>query len=538
VTDNSGEARLAGRREWIGLAVLALPTLLTSIDVFVILLALPRMSVALHATSTQQLWALDIYGFMVAGFLVTMGSLGDRIGRRRLLFIGAAAFGIASVLTAFSTSAPMLIGARALLGVAGATVAPSTLALISNMFHDARQRGTAIGIWAGCFVAGAIVGPVLGGVMLEHFWWGSVFLLGVPAMVLLLVLGPSLLPEYRSPQRGRLDLVSVALSLAAILPTIYGLKGLAREGWQIFPAVTIVVGLAMGVAFVRRQNRLGDPLLDLRLFNSRAFSTTLGSMLSYAMLSGGTMVFVAQYLQLVAHLSPLWAGLAMVPGMLAAIAGFQIAPIMARRTRPGYLFAGGLVIAVAGLLLLTQADATSGIAYMVVGFVLMSVGGAPLVSLGTGLVIGSAPPERAGSAAAVAQTSNQVGYALGIAVLGSIGTAIYRVQMADSFPTGVPAVTASAARDSLASATSAARGIPEQLANVVLTMARNAFVSELHAVAVVSAAFLTVVAALCMTLLRHVSPLAAGSKSAEPIDEPSAARPLSTGRVAVIEESV
>ena len=211
----------AGRKAWIGLAVLALPTLLVSIDVFVMLLALPRLSEALHATSTQQLWALDIYGFMVAGLLVTMGSLGDRIGRRKLLLIGAAAFGVASMLTAFSNSATMVIAARALLGIAGATLAPSTLALISNMFRNPAQRATAIGIWAGCFVVGAIIGPILGGVMLEHFWWGSVFLIGVPAMTLLLVVGPVILPEYRDPQAARLDLLSVVLSLATILPTIH-----------------------------------------------------------------------------------------------------------------------------------------------------------------------------------------------------------------------------------------------------------------------------------------------------------------------------
>ncbi len=214
----------AGRREWIGLAVLALPTLLASLDMSVLFLALPHLSADLGANSSQQLWILDIYGFMLAGFLVTMGTLGDRIGRRRLLMFGATAFGLASIVAAWSTSAEMLILARAALGIAGATLMPSTLALIRNMFHDARQRGVAIAVWMSCFMVGTAIGPLIGGVMLSMFWWGSVFLLAVPVMVILLVAAPTLLPEYRDAAAGRVDLTSVVLSLAAILPVIYGLK--------------------------------------------------------------------------------------------------------------------------------------------------------------------------------------------------------------------------------------------------------------------------------------------------------------------------
>jgi MFS transporter, DHA2 family, multidrug resistance protein len=345
----TGSGLRATRREWVGLAVLTLPTLLVSLDLFVMLLAVPHLSAALGATSTQQLWILDIYGFMVAGLLVTMGTLGDRIGRRRLLLVGAAAFGLASVVAAWSPTPELLIAARALLGIAGATLTPSTLSLVTNLFSDPRQRASAVGIWAGCFVAGAIIGPVVGGVLLERFWWGSVFLLGVPAMLLLLVCGPLLLPEYRNPQAGRLDVASVALSLGAILPIIWGLKELARSGWQPLPPVAVVAGVAVGAMFVGRQRGLADPLLDLRLFASRTFTVTLVGMLAYTMLSGGTMVWVAQHLQLVGGLSPLRAGLALVPGMVGAIASFQLAPLLARRIRPAPLFAGGLVVAVVGM---------------------------------------------------------------------------------------------------------------------------------------------------------------------------------------------
>ncbi|MDT5024433.1 MAG: transporter, family, multidrug resistance protein, partial [Micromonosporaceae bacterium] len=332
----------AGRREWVGLAVLALPTLLISVDVFVMLLALPHLSAGLGADSTQQLWIMDVYSFMIAGFLVTMGTLGDRIGRRKLLLIGAAAFGAASVLGAYSTSPEMLIAARALLGIAGATVAPSTLALISNMFRDAQQRGLAIGVWLVCFMGGAAIGPLAGGVMLESFWWGSVFLLGVPAMLLLLVLGPILLPEYRNAAAGRLDLPSVALSLAAILPIVYGLKELARNGWHPVPLAAIVAGTAVGIGFVRRQRTLADPLLDVRLFANRAFSGALGSMFFGTLTMGAMMLFSTQHLQLVEGLTPLRSGLWMLVPVVASTASVLLSPLAARRIRPAYLIGAGL----------------------------------------------------------------------------------------------------------------------------------------------------------------------------------------------------
>jgi len=284
----------AGGREWAGLAVLALPTLLVSLDTFVMLLALPHLAADLGASGTEQLWIMDIYGFLVAGLLITAGALGDRIGRRRLLLAGAAAFGAASVLAAYATSPTMLIAARALLGVAGATLTPSTLSLIMNLFSDARQRATAVGIWAGCFTVGAIIGPLVGGAMLERFWWGSVLLLGVPAMVLLLILGPLLLPEYRDPAAGRLDPTSVAVSLAALLSVIYGLKQVAQHGPHLLPLLALLAGVALAVVFVRRQVKLAHPLLDLKLFANRGFGVALGAMLAYTLLSGGTMVFVAQ----------------------------------------------------------------------------------------------------------------------------------------------------------------------------------------------------------------------------------------------------
>lgn len=502
----------AGKREWAALAVLALPALLVSLDLFVMLMALPRLSAGLHASSVQQLWMLDIYGFMVAGFLITMGTVGDRFGRRKLLLAGAAAFGAASVLTAYSTSPAMLIAARAVLGLAGASLTPSTLALIMNLFRDARQRAVAMGIWAGCFTVGAIIGPLVGGAMLNHFWWGSVFLLGVPVMLLLLIIGPVLLPEYRNAEAGRIDVLSVALSLAAILPFIYGLKEIAGTGWRPVPVTALVAGVAAGVVFVRRQMSLRDPLLDLRLFADRAFSVTLGSMLMYSMLSGGTMTFIAQHFQLVNGLSPLNSALAMIPGMAASIASFQVAPILGRRVRPAYLFSGGLAVTVAGLILVTQSAGTSTLA---TGFAIACLGTGPLVSLGTNLVIGSAPQEKAGAAAGVAQTGNECGFALGVAILGSAGIVAYRSYLGGKIPAGVPAASAAAARQSISSALTTANSLPAHAGAALRTAAKHAYTAEMHTVAGIAAVLIAGAAVLILATLRHIPPIGQDAPSDE-----------------------
>jgi MFS transporter, DHA2 family, multidrug resistance protein len=267
---------------------------------------------------------VDIYGFLVAGFLITMGTLGDRIGRRKVLLTGAAAFGVASTVAAFSQSAEMLIAMRALLGIAGATLAPSTMSLIRNMFHDEHERQFAIGVWIASFSVGGAVGPLVGGVLLQFFWCGSVFLIAVPVMVLLLLLGPALLPEYRDPNAGRLDPLSVAQSLVAVLTVIYGLKQFAEHGAEWGPAAFVLFGCAVGAAFVRRQSRLAYPLLDLTLFRQPAFTAAIAAYGLSCLAMFGVYIFITQYLQLVLGLSPLLAGLATLPWALAFVVGSPI----------------------------------------------------------------------------------------------------------------------------------------------------------------------------------------------------------------------
>lgn len=505
----------AGRREWIGLVVLMLPTLLIVMDLTVLHLAVPHLSAELQPSSAQLLWIVDIYGFMIAGSLITMGTLGDRIGRRRLLLIGAAAFGAASAIAAFSTSAGMLIGTRALLGVAGATLMPSTLSLIRNMFLDPRQRTIAIGIWVSGFSAGSAIGPLVGGFLLEHFWWGSVFLLGVPVMGVLLVAGSLLLPEYRDPNPGKFDLLSAVLSLAAVLLMIYGLKQVAQEGVGLIPVLSIVAGVAIGFVFVRRQRSLADPLIDLRLFKVRAFSASLIAYTFGVFAAFGIFLFIAQYLQLVLGLSPLEAGMWSVPGAIASIAGSNLAPVFVRRLRPAYVVAGGMALAAFGLALITQVGLDS-LAIIVIGNVIMSFGFGLTFTLTADLVVGTAPPERAGAASAISETGAEFGGALGIAVLGTLGMAVYRSQMLATLPAGIPSEAAAAAQETLGGAVAAAGQLASPLGAEVLNAAHLAFIQGLHLLAAIGAVGFVLLTILTAVLLRHVNTHADSSESAVP----------------------
>jgi MFS transporter, DHA2 family, multidrug resistance protein len=498
---SSAEPRRATRREWIGLAVIALPALLYAMDLTVLTLAIPALSADLQPSSTELLWIVDIYGFLVAGFLITMGTLGDRIGRRRLLLIGSAAFGAASLVAAFSSSAEMLIAARALLGIAGATLAPSTLSLIRSMFEDDHQRTIAIGIWITSFSVGAAIGPLVGGVLLESFHWGSVFLLAVPVMALLLAIGPRLLPEYKDPEPRRLDLASAALSLVAVLAVIYGIKAIASDGADFASVAPVLAGLAVGAAFVDRQRRLADPMIDLALFRRPAFSLALSAnTLAFAVVFGIS-VFVAQYFQLVLGYSPLEAGLWSVPSAAAFVVGSQLTPPLAARVRPPVAMLGGIAVASVGAAVLTQAGAADGPGLVVAGIVILSLGLAPLFTLAADLAVGSAPPERAGAASGISETSSELGGALGLAILGTIGTAVYRDSTADAFPAEVPADDAAIAGDSLGGAVEVADRLPQGLSVDVLEPAREAFTQALQAAATVSGVLVVAAAIIVARLM-------------------------------------
>lgn len=490
----------AGRREWAGLAVLSLPAMLLAMDLTLLYLAVPALSESLGPTGAQLLWITDIYGFLIAGSLITMGTLGDRIGRRRLLLIGAAGFAVASVLAAFSTSAEMLIATRALLGVTGATLMPSTLSLIRNMFHDPHERTSAIGIWATSFSVGGVVGPLMGGFLLQYFWWGSVFLLAVPVMALLLVLGPTLLPEYRDPKAGKFDLLSAALSLVAVLAVIYGIKRFAAGDAWLWPTLSVGTGLAVGTIFVRRQNALEDPLLDLRLFGKPAFGVSVVVNTFMLFTWAGTFLLVAQYLQLVLGMGALEAGLWTLPGMVTSTIGCLTAPLMVRRWPVARIVCIGIVVSMIGFAMMMALDVVPGAVMAATAMAVIFIGIAVTMTLTTDLIISSAPPERAGAASAISETAAELGLALGVAVLGSVAALIYRLNVTPSVPATLPPDLRRSVTDTLSGAQQASARLGAD-APAVMEAAKAAFVDGVQAVSAISAAVCLVIAVLVAAVL-------------------------------------
>ncbi|MGW2112587.1 MFS transporter [Streptomyces sp. NPDC001948] len=484
---------------WIALSVLVLAVLLVAIDATVLGLATPFLTEDLEPTGTQLLWIGDVYSFVIAGLLVSMGSLGDRIGRKKLLLCGATAFGAVSVLNAYAHTPEMMILARALLGVAGATLMPSTLALIRNLFHDPRERSLAIGIWGAMASAGAAVGPVVGGLLLEHFWWGSVFLINLPVMAVLVVVGAKMIPESRNPAPGPWDLPSVALSFVGMIGVVYAIKELAAHGPSTGTIAAGIGGVAALCWFVRRQLTLPAPLLDIRLFHHRGFSAAvLADLLTILGLSG-LVFFLSQFLQLVQGRGPLEAGLAELPAAVGAVVAGLIAGRAARRFSVRSVVSGGL--AAIGLALAAVTLIHKETSYPLIGAVLLVVGvGAGFAfTVTSDVILSSVPKEQAGSAGAVSETAYELGAALGIALLGSIVTGVY--QEFDT-PGGVPSGPAAAAHESLGGAVEAAHGLPAQQGQALVSAAQESFVEGLGLAAGVGAAVLLATAVAAWFLLR------------------------------------
>ncbi|MFB7224772.1 MFS transporter [Streptomyces sp. NPDC056227] len=496
------EEKRAGAGEWIGLAVLVLPCLLASMDMSVMFITLPSLSADLGPSSSEQLWIMDAYGFLLAGLLITMGTLGDRFGRRRVLLTGAAAFGAASVLAACSTSPETLIAARVLLGIAGATLAPSTLSLIRSMFHDAAQRATAVGIWTAGFAGGAVLGPIIGGLLLEHFWWGSVFLVNVPVMVLLLILGPLLLTEYRDPEPGRFDLLGAAMSLVAVLGVIYGIKAMAEHGFGWIPLTCCAAGLAVGAAFIRRQHGAANPVIDMILFRTRRFNVPLliDALATFGLV--GFSLFNWQFMQLVLGMGPLESAVWSLPTFLVMPLGIALATALAPRIGKHNVIAAGLLVATAGYVMLALLQADSGIVHLVSGMTVVSIGIGAVSAVVTEVILSAAPPERAGAASAMAETSAEFGGALGIALLGSTGTAVYRSELEVSAPDDLTSKDLEAARSTLGGAVETAAALPRGTAESLRNAAFDAFAREARIASVVSAILMTGAAVLIATLLR------------------------------------
>ncbi|KUN01846.1 MFS transporter [Streptomyces yokosukanensis] len=499
-TDSVGADRAvptrAGRREWTALGVLMLPLMLVSMDVSVLYFATPAISTDLHPSGTQQLWIYDIYAFVLAGLLMTMGSLGDRIGRRKLLIMGAVAFGGASLLAAYADSAGTLIAARAVLGIGGATLMPSTMALLRTMFTDPSQRTKAIGLWSGVMTGGLALGSVMSGILVEHFWWGSVFLVNLPAMALLLLLGPVLLPESKDPNPGRFDWLSVPLSMAAVLPVIYGLKEIPSEGWHPLYVVSIAVGLLFAVLFVQRQRTAASPLIPPALVKGRGFAPALVLNLVAALGMMGSAIYTTQYLQSVLGKSPLSAALwSLLPSVFIGLAGPITAQLVQRGANRGYVVAGGFAAMAGGFSMLALLG-TDSLWLLLAGAGVLACGMVAISSQLVDLAMSNAPVERAGTAGSLIETSTEFGGAFGMAVLGSVGTALYRHEMPATAPAG--------ARETLGGALATADRLPAGASRSLLVTAREAFTTGMNGAAIAGAVILAVAAVGAALTLRRI----------------------------------
>ncbi|WP_253202215.1 MFS transporter [Subtercola sp. PAMC28395] len=499
-TGSSAPDLRVGLRGWLALAVLMLPVLLISVDNTVLSFALPVISESLHPSATAQLWIIDMYPLVLAGLLVSMGNLGDRIGRRRLLLIGAVGFGVVSIIAAFAPTAELLIAARAALAFFGAMLMPSTLSLLRNIFADRQQRRLAIAIWASGFAAGAALGPIVGGLLLEHFWWGSVFLIAVPVLIPLLIFAPLLIPESRDPNPGKLDLVSIGLSLVMLVPIVYAIKEFAIEGFSWASIGLFALGLAAGCAFVRRQLSRENPMLDMRLFRVGAFSgAVLVNLLSVVSLVG-FLFFVSQHLQLVLGLRPMDAALALVPGLIVmVVAGLAVVPLV-RLVKPGIVVAGGLMLSATAyvIVMLTGAGATAGT--LAIAFAVLALGIGAAETISNDLIISVVPEEKAGAASAVSETAYELGAVLGTAVLGSILTAFYRSSIV--LPHGLTTEQATSASETLGGAVGVSGEIPWSLGTVLLESARQAFDSGVVTTSAIGAALMVAATILALVTLR------------------------------------
>ncbi|MDZ4092381.1 MAG: MFS transporter [Arthrobacter sp.] len=534
------QAPRAPWRDWLALALLMFPVLLVAVDNTALTFALPAIARSLDASGVELLWIVDAYPLVLAGLLVAMGSLGDRIGRRRLLFIGSTGFAAVSAVTAFAPSAEWLIAGRAGLGFFGAMLMPSTLSLIRNIFPEPNRRRLAVAIWAAGFSGGAALGPIFGGWLVEHFWWGAILLVAVPIILPLLVLGPALIPESRDPNPGRVDVPSILLSLLVMVPVVYGIKILATHGLALEPLAAIAFGLLMGYVFIRRQRQLlaarlpqdgaahgtvpggpaagspaagspanrdrTAPLLDLSLFGNRVFSTAIIANVLALFSFNGFILFLAQHLQLLEGQSPSESGVAMVPALIATVlAGLLVVPLV-KKVRPGFVVAGGLLLSAGGYFLVAFGDHGNGPALLLAALLVLCLGVGAAETISNDLILGAAPAEKSGAAAAISETGYEIGSLLGTAILGSILTASYQGNL--RLPAGAvdaaPAEASAQAGETLAGAVELAQALPGPLAEAVMTAARSAFDSGVHITATIALVLMAGASVLAAVVLRKV----------------------------------
>ncbi|MGW5465211.1 DHA2 family efflux MFS transporter permease subunit [Streptomyces sp. NPDC003996] len=493
--------QLGGRR-WVALVVICMAALLLSVDLTVLQLAIPSLIKDLKPTSSQILWIADIYGLALSGLLVTMGNIGDRIGRKKLLLAGSFSFAAASVLCAYADSPSWLIFGRALLGVAGATVYPTTLSIIRNIFTDPKERTTAVGIWAAMISGGMAIGPIVAGPLLNSFWWGSVFLINVPIMVLLFSVAVFVVPESRSPLPGRIDPVSVVLSVIGVVGIVYAIQESVHDGFTDTRVLTATaIGVVALVLFALKQVRMAHPLIDVKLFTNTAFSGAVASNTFALFAFIGTTLLLSQYFQLVHQWSPLKSGLAMLPPAGVAIVVAPMIGMLVPKIGRAKLCCFGLGVGAVAMAFYSTLKADTSYGIVIIPIILQAIGAVSTFTVTSDTIVNSAPKERSGAASALATTAAELGGALGMAVLGTILNNRYTHTL--ELPQGTPAQVASAARDSLGGALQAAAALPAKTASALLDAADAAFMRGLHSAVMVNVVLLAVVAITALITLRH-----------------------------------
>ncbi|MET7743158.1 MFS transporter [Streptomyces sp. NPDC005385] len=492
----------AGANRWVVLVVLCVSLLLVALDATVLHVAVPAVTEDLRPGAMELLWIVDVYPLVCASLLILFGTLGDRIGRRRVLLLGYALFGVASGIAALADNAQVLIGARALLGVGGAMIMPATLSILRQVFPDRRERALAIGIWSAVAAVGAAIGPLLGGFLLEHFWWGSVFLVNIPLMIVSLPIGRLLLPESRGEADGPWDVVGALMAAAGLFGLVLGVKRLGggEAPFSPFTLAPLLVGGLMMAGFVRRQRRRKHPLVDLRMFSRPAFSTSVGCIVLAMLALVGLELIAAQYLQLVLGLSPLETGLRLLPLTVAAMAAGLAGAKLLRRFGPRTMVCFGFCLTAASVVTLTAMGTRDNTGLLLAGFVLLGFGLETTLFGAYESMLSEAPPAQSGGAAAIGETSYQLGAGIGIALLGSVMNAAYAPGLS-SVP-GVPSADSKAAGHSLGEAYEVAARLGGPVGGALRQAARNSFVHGLHVTLLVSAALLLLGAVMALRLPR------------------------------------
>ncbi|WP_405829511.1 MFS transporter [Streptomyces sp. NBC_00105] len=495
-------AASGGANRWVVLAVLCVSLVLVALDATILHVAVPSVTEDLRPGSIELLWIVDAYPLVCASLLILFGTLGDRVGRRRILLLGYGLFGVASAIAALADNAQVLIAARALLGIGGAMIMPATLSILRQVFPDRRERALAIGIWTAVAAVGAASGPVLGGFLVQHFWWGSVFLINIPLMALILPLGRWLLPESRGSADGPWDVVGALMAAAGVLGSVLGIKRLGAERHLLdaHAVVPLLLGAVLLVLFVRRQKRRTHPLIDMRMFSRAAFSTSVACIVLAMLALVGLELIAVQYLQLVLELSPLETGLRLLPLTFAAMAAGATGSYTLGRVGPRTMVSLGFLLTAFAVLLLTLMGQHDRPLLLTVGFILLGFGLQTTLFAAYESMLSEAPAATAGGAASIGETSYQLGAGIGIALLGSVMNAAYRPGLA-----GVPGVSkadAAGAANSLGEAYQIAAHLGGPAGASLYAAARHSFVHGLHVTLLVSAALLFAGAVMALKLPR------------------------------------